>query len=126
MRVAVKQKGSFKNLDKFLKNYDREKLILILHQLGQEGVLALASATPVNSGITSESWGYNVKVSNKSLGLEWFNDNVEDGVPIVILLQYGHATRNGGWVQGRDFINPTIQPIFDKIANALWWEVTNL
>lgn len=126
MRVAVKQKGSFKNLDKFLKNYDREKLILILHQLGQEGVLALASATPVNSGITSESWGYNVKVSNKSLGLEWFNDNVEDGVPIVILLQYGHATRNGGWVQGRDFINPAIQPIFDKIANALWWEVTNL
>ena len=126
MRVAVKQKGSFKNLDKFLKNYDREKLILILHQLGQEGVLALASATPVNSGITSESWGYNVKVTNKSLGLEWFNDNVEDGVPIVILLQYGHATRNGGWVQGRDFINPAIQPIFDKIANALWWEVTNL
>lgn len=126
MRVAVKHKGSFKNLDKFLKNYDREKLISILHQLGQEGVLALASATPVDSGITSESWGYNVKVTDRSLGIEWFNDRVEDGVPIVILLQYGHATRNGGWVQGRDFINPTIQPIFDKIANALWWEVTNL
>ena len=126
MRVAVKQKGSFKNLDKFLKNYDREKLISILHQLGQEGVLALASATPIDSGITSESWGYNVKVTNKSLGIEWFNDNVEDGLPIVILLQYGHATRNGGWVQGKDFINPAIQPIFDKIANALWWEVTNL
>ena len=126
MRVAVKHKGSFKNLDKFLKHYNREKLILILNQLGQEGVLALASATPVDSGITSESWGYNVKVTDTSLGLEWFNDHVEDGLPIVILLQYGHATRNGGWVQGKDFINPAIQPIFDKIANALWWEVTNL
>ena len=126
MRVAVKHKGSFENLDKFLKHYDRKKLILILNQLGQEGVLALTSATPVDSGITSESWGYNVKVTNKSLGIEWFNDNVEDGLPIVILLQYGHATRNGGWVQGKDFINPAIQPIFDKIANALWWEVTNL
>ena len=126
MRVAVKHKGSFENLDKFLKHYDRKKLILILNQLGQEGVLALTSATPVDSGITSESWGYNVKVTNKSLGIDWFNDNVEDGLPIVILLQYGHATRNGGWVQGKDFINPAIQPIFDKIANALWWEVTNL
>ena len=126
MRVAVKHKGSFKNLDKFLKSYDREKLISILHQLGQEGVLALASATPVDSGITSESWWYNVKVTNTSLGIEWTNDNVRDGVPIAILLQYGHATRNGGYVKGHDFINPAIQPIFDKIANALWWEVTNL
>ena len=126
MRVAVKHKGSFKNLDKFLKSYDREKLISILHQLGQEGVLALASATPVDSGITSESWWYNIKMTKKSLGIEWFKDNVVDGVPLVILLQYGHATRNGGWVQGKDFINPAIQPIFDKIANALWWEVTNL
>ena len=126
MRVAVKHKGSFKNLDKFLKSYDREKLISILHQLGQEGVLALASATPVDSGITSESWWYNIKMTKKSLGIEWFNDNVVDGVPLVILLQYGHATRNGGWVQGKDFINPAIRPIFDKIANALWWEVTNL
>ena len=126
MRVAVKHKGSFENLDKFLKHYDRKKLILILNQLGQEGVLALASATPIDSGITSESWGYNVKVTDTSLDIEWYNDNVEDGLPIVILLQYGHATRSGGWVQGRDFINPAIQPIFDKIANALWWEVTNL
>lgn len=126
MRVAIKHKGSFKNLEKFLKNYDRDKLITILHQLGQEGVLALASATPIETGITSESWGYNVKVSDTSLGIEWFNDNVVDGVPIVILLQYGHATRNGGYVRGKDFINPAIQPIFDKIANALWWEVTNL
>ena len=126
MRVAVKQKGSFKNLEKFLKHYDREKLITILNQLGQEGVVALASATPIDSGITSESWAYNVKVTNTSLGIEWTNDNVRDGVPIAILLQYGHATRNGGYVKGHDFINPAIQPIFDKIANALWWEVTNL
>ena len=126
MRVAVKQRGSFKNLDKFLKNYDREKLIMILNQLGAEGVLALASATPIDSGITSESWYYNVRVTKTSLGINWMNDNVEDGVPIVILLQYGHGTRNGGFIQGRDFINPAIQPIFDKIANALWWEVTNI
>lgn len=126
MRVAVKQKGSFKNLEKFLKNYDRKKLIIILNQLGQEGVLALAAATPIDSGMTSESWGYNVKVTKTSLGIVWTNDNVRDGVPVVILLQYGHATRNGGYVKGIDFINPAIQPIFDKIANALWWEVTNL
>lgn len=90
----------------------------------REGVSALVSATPIDTGITSESWGYEIKRTRSGFSIIWTNSNVVDGVPIAILIQYGHGTRSGSFVEGRDFINPAIRPIFDKIAENLWKEVT--
>ena len=87
---------------------------------------ALSSATPIDSGLTAESWYYEIENKKGSAIITFYNSNVQNGVPIAIVLQYGHGTRNGGWVQGRDYINPAIQPIFDEIANEAWGEVTKL
>ena len=95
-----------------------------LDKHGREGVAALSSATPVDSGETASSWYYRIKQSHGSATIAFFNSHVNDGVPIAIILQYGHGTRTGGWVQGRDYINPAIQPVFDKIADTAWREVT--
>ena len=97
-----------------------------LDKYGKEGVAALASATPVDTGLTASSWSYEIKQKNGSISISFKNSNIQNGVPIAIILQYGHGTRNGGWVQGRDYINPAIQPIFDRIANDAWREVTKL
>ena len=97
-----------------------------LDKNGREGVAALASATPVDSGLTASSWYYEIVNRIGSAKITFYNSNIQNGVPIAIILQYGHGTRNGGWVQGRDYINPAIQPIFDKIANEAWKEVTKL
>ena len=124
--VVIKHKGDFKktkNLLNRLSNFDIKR---ILEKYGREGVAALAAATPVDSGLTASSWGYEVKITKTSYIITWTNSNIVDGVPIAIILQYGHGTRNGGWVQGRDYINPAIQPIFDKILNEAWREVTKL
>jgi len=126
MGVVIKHYGDFSNLDKFLRNYDRQKLIGVLNSLGQEGVNALASATPIDSGVSASSWGYEVQARKNSFSIRWTNSNVNKGIPIVILIQYGHATGSGGYVQGRDFINPAIQPIFNRISNAIWEEVNRL
>lgn len=122
--IVIKHKGDFKNTEKFLKNASRFDIRHVLEKYGQEGVAALAAATPVDSGLTAKSWDYEVKITKGSYIITWTNSNVVDGVPIAIILQYGHGTRNGGWVQGRDYINPAIQPIFDKIVNEVWREVT--
>ena len=90
------------------------------------GVTALASATPVDSGLTANSWYYKIEKTNDSISLLFCNSNIQNGVPIAVILQYGHGTRNGGWVQGRDYINPAIQPIFDQIVKEAWGEVTKL
>lgn len=97
-----------------------------LDKYGREGVSALASATPVDSGKTASSWSYEIIKEKDSVKLTFSNSNIQNGVPIAVILQYGHATRNGGWVQGRDYINPAIRPIFDKIADQAWKEVTKL
>ena len=97
-----------------------------LDKYGREGVAALASATPVDSGLTASSWYYEIENKNGSATITFYNSNIQSGVPIAIILQYGHGTRNGGWVQGRDYINPAIQPIFDKITDEAWREVTKL
>lgn len=95
----------------------------IIERYAKAGVDALSSATPVDSSNTANSWGYEVKKQGKSVTITWYNTNVVGGVPIVILLQYGHGTRNGGYIQGRDFINPTLRPLFDKMADDVWREV---
>ena len=87
---------------------------------------ALASATPVDTGLTASSWYYEISNKNGSAMISFHNSNIQNGVPIAIILQYGHGTRNGGWVEGRDYINPAIRPIFDRIADDAWKEVTKL
>lgn len=122
--IKIKHKGNFRNTEMFLNNAKATN-VQILERYGQEGVRALSSATPVDSGETATSWSYKVLNTQTGYKIEWLNSHVVDGVPITILLQYGHGTRNGGFVQGRDFINPAIQPIFDKLANELWREVSS-
>jgi len=122
--ISFRQKGDFSNLTRF---FERTKKINFgsLDKYGREGVAALASATPVDSGKTASSWYYEVVNQKGFAKISFHNSNIQDGVPIAIILQYGHATINGGWVEGRDYINPAIQPIFDKIANESWREVTS-
>lgn len=122
--IVIKHSGSFKNTEKFLKKMSKSNFNHIYEKYAKEGVLALASATPVASGLTANSWGYEIHSSRSSVTICWTNTNVVDGVPIAIILQYGHATRNGGYVEGVDYINPTIRPIFDRIADEVWKEVT--
>ena len=124
--ISFRQKGDFSKLTRFLEKAKNAVHLGILDKYGQEGVAALASATPLNSGKTASSWYYEVQHGEGTASINFYNSNVNKGVPIAIILQYGHGTGTGGWVQGRDYINPAIQPIFDKIANEAWREVTKL
>jgi hypothetical protein len=122
--IIISHSGSFNNTENFFKRSVSREYLLALEKYGREGVAALASATPVDTGETANSWDYNVVMTSGGFKIEWGNSHVESGIPIAVLIQYGHGTRNGGYVQGRDFINPVIQPIFDKIADEIWKEVT--
>ena len=124
--IKFKQKGDFSKLTKFLEKTKEAVKLEDLDRFGKAGVSALASATPVETGLTANSWYYKIERDNGSATISFHNSNIQNGVPIAIILQYGHGTRNGGWVQGRDYINPAIQPIFDKIAESAWREVTNV
>lgn len=123
--ISIKHRGSFDNIKTFFDKSKKLRIEEILKKYGQEGVAALSAATPVDSGLTAQSWSFTTNVTRNGFSISWTNSNVVKGVPIAIILQYGHATRNGGYVQGRDYINPAIQPIFDKISEAIWKEVTN-
>jgi hypothetical protein len=124
--VVIKHRGNFNNTERFLKGASKINFRAILDPYGQQGVRALASATPIDSGKTASSWGYDIIINKGSVSLVWTNSNVVSGVPIAILLQYGHGTRNGGFVQGRDYINSALQPIFDRISEEAWREVSKL
>lgn len=124
--IKIRQKGDFSKLNRYLERAKETVRIGDLDKYGKAGVAALASATPVDSGETANSWYYEIKRQNGSVSLVFKNSHVNQGVPIAIILQYGHGTRNGGWVEGRDYINPAIRPIFDKIINDAWREVTKL
>jgi hypothetical protein len=126
MTIYFRHRGNFNKTEKLFSNALKLNIQNILLPYAIEGVRALASATPINTGLTSESWGYEIKVSKRGYSIVWTNSNVSNGIPIVILLQYGHGTGNGGYVQGRDFINPAIQPIFDKILENISKEIENL
>lgn len=121
--VMFQQKGDFRRTSDFLKRANRLNLDVILNQYGQEGVEALRAATPKDTGTTANSWSYVVHKGTGSITITWSNSNIVDGVPIAVILQYGHGTRNGGYVQGTDYINPAMKPIFDKIAQRAWEEV---
>ena len=122
--ISFRQKGDFSKLTHFLERAKESVRIGDLDKYGREGVAALSSATPIDSGETANSWSYEITNKNGSATITFKNSNIQNGVPIAIILQYGHGTKNGGWVQGRDYINPAIQPIFDEIANKAWREVT--
>lgn len=124
--ISFRQKGDFSKLSRYLERAKEIVKIGDLDKYGREGVAALSSATPVETGRTANSWYYEIKRQNGSVSIEFLNSNINKGVPIAIILQYGHGTGTGGWVQGRDYINPAIQPIFDKIANDAWKEVTKI
>ena len=124
--ITFRQKGDFSKLTRFLKRAKETVRLGDLDKYGRQGVAALSSATPIDSGLTAESWYYEIENKKGSATITFYNSNVQNGVPIAIVLQYGHGTRNGGWVQGRDYINPAIQPIFDEIVNEAWREVTKL
>lgn len=124
--IAIKHKGNFNNTEKFLRSaINRKNHRRILELYAKKGVEALAEATPIDSGLTASKWGYEIHVSKNQYTITWTNSNVVDGVPIAVILQYGHGTRNGGFVQGRDYINPALQPVFDNLADELWREVTH-
>lgn len=124
--IKIKHKGNFSKTEKFLKKALTLDFYKGIEKYAKEGVRALESATPIDSGITSGSWGYEIKTSKDGISIYWNNTNINDGIPIAILIQYGHGTRNGGYVQGIDFINPALKPVFEKIANSVWKEVASL
>ena len=124
--ISFRHKGDFSKLTRFLENAKKAVSFSSLDRYGREGVAALKSATPIDSGLTADSWYYEIERGKESVTIAFHNSNIQNGVPIAVILQYGHGTKNGGWVQGRDYINPAIQPIFDKIANNAWREVTKL
>lgn len=123
----IRSSGSFKNNKRFLQEVQKQNFIALLHHYGQDGIIALSMNTPRDTGATSVSWGYQVILDNKGEArLEFTNSNINKGVPIAIILQYGHGTGTGGYVQGRDYINPAIQPVFDRIVDSIWTEVKSL
>lgn len=122
--ITFKQKGDFSKTTRFMNRAAKAVQSFDLDAYGREGVAALTSATPIDSGQTANSWYYKVVRSKGTATIAFYNSNIQNGVPIAIILQYGHGTRNGGWVQGRDYINPAIQPIFDSITDRAWREVT--
>lgn len=118
--ITVEATGSFGNTEAWLKKLSSGAIFASLSKYGQEGVNALAAATPLDEGTTAAGWYYEVVQDSSSWSIIWGNSNVVDGRPIAVLLQYGHGTGTGGYVEGRDYINPALQPIFDKIANEAW------
>ena len=124
--ISFRQKGDFSKLNKYFEKLRETAKIGVLDKYGRAGVAALASATPTETGLTASSWYYEIKRQNGSVSIEFKNSNVNKGVPIAIILQYGHGTGTGGWVEGRDYINPAILPIFDQLTADAWKEVTSL
>lgn len=124
--IEFRHHGDFSKTEKFLKKSRLDDLYQILNKYGIEGVSALSGATPVESGQTASSWGYQIVKDGSSIALEFTNSNINKGVPIAIILQYGHGTGTGGYVSGRDYINPAIQPVFDRIFESVNKEVSAL
>lgn len=123
--ITIESGGSFRKTEGFFKRMSRRDIFRSLDEYGRQGVAALRANTPVDSGVTASSWDYRIVRDGKSYGISWTNSNTVAGTPLVILLQYGHGTGTGGYVRGRDFINPAIIPIFNRIADDVWKVVTS-
>ena len=124
--ISFRQKGDFSKLNRYFERVKEAARVSVLDKYGQAGVAALSSATPVDSGETANSWFYEIEHTSTSATITFCNSHINKGVPIAIILQYGHGTGTGGWVEWRDYINPAIQPVFDKITSEAWEEVTKI
>lgn len=124
--ISFRQKGDFAKLSSYLERVKEAAKLGILDKYGREGVAALSSATPVDTGLTANSWYYTIERKDGTVSIQFNNSNIRNGVPIAIILQLGHGTGTGGWVEGRDYINPAILPVFDRIAQSAWEEVTKV
>ena len=124
--ITITQKGSFDNTEKYLRRLKTKDLYAVLNKYGHQGVVALSNATPRDSGLTAESWYYSIVQRPGYYSIRWHNRHEEDGIPIAVLIQYGHGTRNGGYVQGQDYIMPAMRPLFERIAAEAWREVTKV
>lgn len=124
--ITLSQKGDFSKTEKFLKKTLGRNYLKVLTKYGQQGVSALSAATPKDTGTTAASWSYEIEQKGSSISVVWNNSNINKGVNIALILQYGHGTRRGGYVAGRDYINPALRPIFDQMADAAWKEVTSV
>lgn len=122
--ITIKHRGNFEKTDRFLKRMARHEIMNVLDEFGKMGVEYLAERTPKETGKTANSWSYEVKRGFRKYSIIWSNSNVNDGVPIAVIIQYGHGTGNGGYVEGIDYINPAMKPVFKAIAEAVWKEVT--
>lgn len=121
--ITFKIKGDYKRTERYFKRLTQKKYLKILDKYGKQGVEALSAATPKDTGRTAESWRYEIETGPNSSSIIFVNDNINKYVNIAVILQYGHATRNGGWVEGRDYINPAVQPLFDEMVEKAWEEV---
>jgi len=126
MTITFKHKGNFSNTERFLNHAQRLNAMRILEKYGPIGVSALSSATPKDTGLTASSWNYFTSVDKFGCSISWTNSNFENGAPVAILIQYGHGTQYGGYIQGIDYINPAMKPIFEKIVQDLYEEVSKL
>lgn len=124
--IVIKQKGDLSKVTGYFERIKEVFKVGELDKYGRKGVEALSNATPIRSGVTASSWSYEIENQNGRVVISFMNSNVNKGVNIAIILQYGHGTRNGGWVQGRDYINPALRPVFDEMANEAWREVTEV
>lgn len=124
MRIFFTQRGSFDRMERFLKRMQFLDIRSLVEPYAKEGVQALAAATPRETGLAAESWDYEIEATKEHVIIRWLNRDIENGFPVVVMLQYGYGTGTGGYVQGRDFINPALKPIFDKIADGVWKVVT--
>ena len=124
--ISVRYKGDFKRTEGWLGKLKERRFLKNAERFGQLGVDALSAATPVDTGLTASSWTYEIQNGPDSIVIEWHNTNVNKHVNIALILQMGHGTRNGGYVRGRDYINPAMRPIFDQMAKDAWEEVTKV
>lgn len=125
MVAIFNHRGSFDKLESFLNSMRGARFYNVVKPYAEMGMFALMAATPMESGLAAQSWDYEIEESQDRILIAWTNSNIENGFPVVIMLQYGYTTGTGGYVQGRDFINPAIQPIFDMIADGVWKVVTS-
>lgn len=123
--IKVKTKSNYNKITKYLEKMKAPIDVSKLEKYGQAGVIALQNATPVDSGKTKNSWYYEIENDKGVVKIKFCNSNIAEYIPVAIILQYGHATGTGGWVEGIDYINPAIKPVFNDIKNAAWREVTN-
>lgn len=123
--IKITNQGDFSKTLKFLNRMKEMNIKTILEKYAKAGVIALSNATPVDSGLTANSWTYEIRVSGETATIDWMNTNTNKGVNIAVILQYGHGTRNGGYVRGIDYINPAMRPIFTKMIDEIWMEVVN-